>query len=157
MIRTPLSRLAAALAVFACIAAMPARGESIASSASSAGSVSLGSLSESSNRSSDSSRRDRQAREGDYRVIDVAELPDRGGMLRLKLQPVAHAADADDEVWVDLPKGALAQRPLAHGDVVSARARPYGLEFAHGDTRQAFFLALADDWHRELEPRLVTR
>jgi hypothetical protein len=154
---TVLPRLACIALLLSAAVSAPSRAESIASSASSAGSASLGSLSESSNRSSDSSRRDRQARDGDYRVIDVAALPERAQWLRLRLQPVASADGADDEVWVELPRQALAQRGLARGDVVRARGRPYGLEFAHADTREPFFLALAADWRRELEPRLVTR
>ena len=35
------------------------------------------------------------------------------------------------------------------------RQRAYGYEFAHADTREPFFLALADTWQRELDARPV--
>ena len=38
---------------------------------------------------------------------------------------------------------------------MSARHRPYGIEFARRDTQQAFFLVLADAWHRDLETRVI--
>lgn len=143
----------------ACIATLclaitsSARAESFASSASSAGSASSGSVSDSIEGSSDASSDDRNVAEGDYRIVEVAELTERPGMLRLKLQA---ADDAAREFFLSLPQQTLAQRGLAQGDLVSARHRPYGLEFAHADTREAFFLVLADDWHRELESRAVT-
>jgi hypothetical protein len=31
----------------------------------------------------------------------------------------------------------------------------YGYEFAHADTKQPFFLALQDDWYRELRSQKV--
>ena len=49
--------------------------------------------------------------------------------------------------------------PAAVGDIVHARNRPYGLEFARFNdekTREAFFLVLADDWHKELDSRRVS-
>ncbi|MBA2723925.1 MAG: hypothetical protein H0W48_02120 [Methylibium sp.] len=143
----------------ACIAALclatatPAQADSFASSASSAGSASSGSVSDSIEGSSDSSSDDKEVAEGDYRIIEVTELAERPGMMRLKLQA---ADDAAREFFLSLPQQTLAQRGLAQGHVVSARHRPYGLEFARADTREAFFLVLADDWHRELESHAVT-
>lgn len=135
-------------------AAAPLRAESLASSASVAGSASLGSASDSVQGSSDSSRNDRRA-EGDYRVIEVAEPSDRAGMLRLRLRPTDPVGERD-ELLLTLPQQALARRALVAGDVVSVHRRPYGMEFARADTREAFFLVLADEWHRELDPRPVT-
>jgi hypothetical protein len=40
--------------------------------------------------------------------------------------------------------------------VVTARHRPYGVEFARADTREPFFLLLADDWRHELDPHALT-
>jgi hypothetical protein len=151
--RTRLAGLTALLG--AALAAPPAWADSFASSASSAGSASSGSASDSIEGSSDSSSADKDVAEGDYRIIDVAEPAERPGMRRLTLR--ATAPDARQREFVlTLPVQALAQGGLAHGDVVSARYRPYGLEFARADTRQAFFLVLADDWHRELPSRPVT-
>ncbi len=153
MLFTP-TRLAG-IALLAAALAPPALAESIASSASSAGSASVGSLSDSITGSSRSSSGETKVAAGDYRVIDVAERADRPGMLQLRLQATAR----DDEagaLWLTLPRQALAARGLAAGDLVHARQRPYGLEFAHAPAGEAFFLVLADDWHRELAPRPVT-
>jgi hypothetical protein len=131
--------------------ALPCHAESFASSsASSASSASIGSVSDSLTSASGSSTT--KVAEGDYRIAEVAasERPDR---VRLKLQPVANERDAAAVVYLDVPRPALGDREAAVGAVVGVRQRPYGYEFAWGDTRVAFFLALAADWHRELEPR----
>ncbi len=132
-----------------------------ASSASSAVSDSIGALSGSvstsfEKSSNSSSRRDVAA--GDYRIVDVAAVDGRPGLLRLRLQAVeADAADvaAGDGFWLLLPQQAFDNGRLAAGQIVSALARPYGLEFARADTRQAFFLVLADTWYRELQSNPV--
>lgn len=143
-------------AVLLCAAtATPCVAESFASSASSAGSASSGSVSDSIGGSSKSSSGEAKVADGDYRVIEVAALADRPGMVRLTLQATA-SQGAQGEVLLTLPRQALAARDLTVGAVVSARHRPYGLEFAHADTREAFFLVLADDWHRELAAVPVT-
>ena len=132
--------------------------ESLTSSASSAGSASLGSVSDSLTGSSNSSAQNKPVAQGDYRVIDVAAIAERPGMLRLQMQATMQPG-ADGRLWLTLPRQALAQRPLLAGDLVHARHRPYGVEFARTDAanaRVAFFLVLADDWHRELDPRAVT-
>ena len=51
--------------------------------------------------------------------------------------------------------GAHAATALAVGATVTARHRPYGLEFSEGATPKPFFLALADDWFAELQSRPV--
>ena len=133
--------------------ALPCGAESFASSAaSSASSASVGSLSDSVRGTSGSLKS--ALAEGDYRIIEVAAA-ERPDTLRLKLQPVAHAGDDAALVYLDVPKAALAGRVAAAGGVVGVRQRPYGYEFAWADTRVAFFLVLAPDWHRELEPRLL--
>jgi hypothetical protein len=135
------------------VAALPSRAESFASSsASSASSASIGSVSDSLFGASGSLTS--AVAEGDYRIVDVAasERPER---LRLKMQPVARAGDAAAVIYLDLPSAALGDRASPRGDVVGVRQRPYGYEFAWADTRVAFFLVLAADWQRELEPRAV--
>jgi hypothetical protein len=146
----------AALAVALATAGLPAQAGSSASSASSEGSsASVGSVSTSFETSSDSSSKKEKVAAGDYRVIEVAEMADRPGMLRMKLEPVAESAAADDSFFLYLPAQALAQHPVAAGQLVSARTRPYGVEFAQGDTGRAFYLVLHDAWYRELQSNAV--
>jgi hypothetical protein len=138
------------------IAATPALADSVASSASSAGSASSGSLSDSIGDSSRSSSPDNRTADGDYRVIDVADLAAKPGMLQLRLQATRGEAH---EFTLKLPREALGHKGIAVGDIVHARNRPYGLEFARLNdemTREAFFLVLADDWHKELASRRVS-
>jgi hypothetical protein len=121
----------ASLALAAWAGATPCRAESLASSASSAGSTASGSASDSIHASS---------------------------VLRVKLRAVQTMDERLAEFTLDVPRDALARRALAQGDLVTARPRPYGIEFAYGDGErapEAFFLALADDWQRELDPHVV--
>jgi hypothetical protein len=147
----------ACITLLCAVTATASWAESFASSASSAGSASLGSLSDSVGGSSKSSSGETKVADGDYRVVQIAEVADRPGMLRLKLQATAQPGE-QGELWLTLPRQALAQRSLAAGDIVQARQRPYGVEFARADGangREAFFLVLADDWRRELDPQPV--
>jgi hypothetical protein len=131
----------ATLAVVLAAASLPAQAASSASSASSEGSsVSVGSVSTSFETSSDSSFQKEKAASGDYKVIEVAEVAERPGMLRMKLQPVAESAAADGSFFLYLPAKTLALHPVAAGQVVSARTRPY---------------VLHDDWYRELQSNAV--
>lgn len=138
--RTPL------IASLICLAAA-AQATSLASSASQAGSSAASSASDSLQGSSQSSAGDRRA-EGRYRVTDVAQAGE--GRKRLTL-----VADAGQPLVLTLPETALADRPLNLGDAVQATPRPYGVEFAHADTRTAFFLVLDDAWHGELRAQPV--
>jgi hypothetical protein len=142
-------RLACALLV-GIVTALPCGAESFASSASSAGSASVGSLSDSIRNSSGSSTH--KVAEGDYRIIDVAAA-ERPDTLRLKMQHVEDARDDGAVIDLDVPQPALGDRDPAVGAIVGVRQRPYGYEFAWADTGTAFFLVLADDWWRELDPR----
>lgn len=123
-----------------------------ASSASSAGSASIGSLSDSLRTSSGSSTR--KAAEGDHRIVEVG-AGERPGTLRLTLEPLARAGEAEAVILLDVPRAALADRTVSPGGIVAVRQRPYGYQFAWADTGAAFFLVLADDWHRDMEPRPV--
>jgi hypothetical protein len=143
-------------------AAFPALAEGLAisassagSSASSAGSASLRGSSDSISGSSDSSRADEKVAEGEYRVTAVQAVTGQADMLRLTMEPLASRPGVAG-FKLDLPQRALGDRPLTPGATVSARHRPYGVEFARGDTRDAFFLVLADDWHRDLQTRVVS-
>jgi len=136
-------------------AALHAQADSIASSASSAGSDVSGSVSDSihgsSNSSGSSSKNDKVAGR-DYHVVDVARTPDRPGLARVTLQ----ANDADWQMTLDLPQAIVDREQLGSGALVHTRQRIYGIEFEHADTRQAFFLALNDDWTDELAARKVS-
>ena len=150
---TTLTRaLALALAATACT--LPAHADSVASSASSAGSASSGSISDSIGGSSNSSHNDRRVAAGQYHVIDVAQAPAKAGTTRVTLRAVAGGPAT--AFWVDVPDRALAERRVDKGAVVQVNERVYGYEFAYGDTNKPFFLALQDEWYRELSSRKVT-
>lgn len=91
---------------------------------------------------------------GEYTVVEVLALAEPAGRVRLKLQAAADSSEAG-VLYLLLPPAAFERSALAPGQTVAATARPYGLEFARADTRQAFFLVLDDGWHRELTPRAV--
>jgi len=128
---------------------------STASSASDGVSASVGSLSDSVKHSSNSSSGDDKVAEGDYRVIEVAAAAGQPGMVQLKLQAVADAGESGALLLL-MPQHALDQSGLAAGQVVTARTRPYGVEFAKAADGTAFFLALNDGWLRELQSHPVT-
>ena len=107
--------------------------------------------------SSVSSDDDRAAAiDGEYRVAAVDPIEGRPGMMRLTMDPLA-AADGRGRIELDLPDRALGEQPILPGDTVAAQHRPYGVEFARGATREAFFLVLADDWSRDMATRPVVR
>jgi hypothetical protein len=147
-------RRALFLSAFAAACAAPAYADSVASSASSAGSASSASISDSIGASSNSSNRDRRVAAGDYRVIDVAQAPAKADTTRLTLR--AAGGDLAQEFTLDVPNRALAARAVGAGAIVRVNERVYGYEFAYADTKQPFFLALQDDWYRELGSRQVT-
>jgi hypothetical protein len=129
---------------------------SSASSASSAGSQSSASISNSIQGSSNSSSGETKVAEGEYRIIEVAEVAEQPGTQRLKLQALKAAggelALVDHllrQVQVELVVGRA-------GGTVLAKHKPYGLEFAHGKTLKGFFMALKDEWYRELQTRPVS-
>ena len=158
-IQNLLQRLALPALLIGC--ALPAgAGSSAASSASDSIAASVGSISGSLVQSSNSSSRDKQVADGDYRIIEVASEDGRPGLVRLTLAAAVLAppavsggegANAGDLFSLFLPEQLLATTPLAEGATISARQRPYGLEFAAGQPRRAFFLALHDEWYRELQ------
>jgi hypothetical protein len=151
-------RRALLLTTLAAACAAPAWADSLASSASSAGSASSGSISDSLGGSSNSSKHDKRVAAGDYRVIDVAQAPAKANTTRLTLRAVAAGAGQDftPDFTLDVPNRALAARQVGAGALVHVNERVYGYEFAYADTKQPFFLALQDDWYRELGSRQVT-
>lgn len=144
------------VAIFgAACATMPAQAESFASSASSAGSASSASISDSLSSSSDSSDGNDKVAAGEYRVIHLAQAPNKPDTTRMTLRASAEGAGQVREFTLDVPNRALAERAIGTGDAVQVSQRVYGYEFAHADTRRAFFLALQDDWYDELGSRKV--
>lgn len=129
---------------------LPAHASSSASSAASEGSsASVGSLSTSLEGSSNSSSKGDDVAAGDYRVIEVADAADRPGQVRLTLQ------GDDESFFLYVPLQAAQNGGVAAGQTVTARRHAYGLEFAAGEPRTAFFLALHDAWLPELRTRAV--
>ena len=147
--KSPLVSLAALLVGAAVLPA--AAGSLVTSSAAGGSSASsaASSASESSKDSSTSSSTNKRVAEGPYKIVDLVAVADRPGTVRLRLQALADAGPAGEFV-LDLPAQTADQSRLATGQTVTARQRPYGTEFAHADTRQAFFLVLSDGWSREL-------
>ena len=151
-----MSRLQQALISLAMLgaAAGPVLAASSASSASSEGSsASVGSLSTSIEKSSNSSSKGDKVAEGDYRIIEVAAADQQPGKMRLTLRALN---PVDGEFVLTLPQTAVLQGRLAAGGVVTARAHAYGLQFAAGAPREAFFLVLQDAWYQELQTKAVT-
>jgi len=157
MIRLNHHRKQLALLTLLCAAvALPAWADSLASSASDSASTSVGSLSDSIRNSSNSSSGDNRRAEGDYKIIEVADVAQQPDTVRMTLRPVADARNAGDgEFFLYLPRTAFDAGRMTPGHVVTASKRPYGVEFADGEPRRAFFLALEDDWYRELRSHAV--
>lgn len=152
------ARQLATLLLAACLAAA-AQAESLgsaASSASSAGSASSGSLSDSVNGSSRSST-GKQVADGDYRVIEMAEAAGKPGFVQLRLRAVEAEVG---EFTLTLPAQALRPQALGVGDVVHARNRVWGLEFARtlptSGAGEPFFLALNDEALRDLRSHALS-
>ncbi|MEP6502835.1 MAG: hypothetical protein ABJD97_05875 [Betaproteobacteria bacterium] len=142
----------ATLALLACAAPLSCLAESsVTSVVSDSVSRSSGSISDSITGSSKSSSPDNKQVKGDYKVIDMAAVTERPGMVQLHLQKVAAAAGAGDDVFLMLPRAAADQGHVAKDAVVTALQRPYGIEFASGQPHAAFFLALADDYVRDMK------
>jgi hypothetical protein len=140
--------------VVGCGVAAPGQAASSASSASSEGSsTSVGSSSTSIETSSNSSSQADKVAEGDYRITEIAAVEGQPGRLRVTLQPVDGGGG---EFVLVLPQEAAQQGRLATGGVVTTQRHAYGLQFAAGAPREAFFLVLHDDWYRELQTRVVT-
>ncbi|HSW05020.1 hypothetical protein [Aquabacterium sp.] len=143
------------LAVLLGAAQLPALAASTAaSSASEGGSASVGSVSTSIRKSSDSSSKATGIAQGDYRIIEVTVVAEQPGLQRLALQAVADDSE-QGALFLYVPQPVVVQARLAAGQVVNASQRPYGIQFAKAESREAFFLVLEDDWYRELPSRPV--
>ena len=145
----------ASLALLLCAVALPAMSaSSTASSASDSASSAASSGSDSLKKSSDSSSKTTTAAAGDYEVMAVTAVAERPGTLRMTLQAVADRS-AEGEYFLYVPHQTVDQSGVAAGQIVTARARPYGLEFARSDSGRGFFLVLDDDWARDVPSHAV--
>ena len=150
-LKTPFASLALLLSAFA-LPAMSA--SSTASSASDSASSAVSSGSDSLKKSSDSSSKTTTAAAGDYEVMAVTAVAERPGTVRMRLQAVADRS-VEGEYFLYVPQQTVDQGQLAAGQLVTARPRPYGLEFAKGDSGRAFFLVLNDEWTLDLPSHAV--
>ncbi len=157
MKRTTVPGLPALTALALCVGALtapaPALGaaSSAASSASQSVGASIGSISGSLKGSSNSSSPAAEVAAGDYEVVAIAAVDDDREHVLLTLRATATRG----EIVLELPRQAVELGRLVPGGQVQARARPYGVEFASGQTREAFFLLLDDDWYAELSLRAL--
>jgi phage-related tail fiber protein len=152
-LKTPAASLALLLSALVATPAMSA--SSTASSASDSASSAASSGSDSLKKSSDSSSKTTTAAAGDYEVVAVTAVAEQPGTLRMTLQAVADRS-AEGEYFLYVPEQTVEHSRVAAGQVVTARARPYGLEFARSDSGHAFFLVLNDDWARDVPSHAVT-
>jgi hypothetical protein len=152
-LRPTLAATALAVATFG----LPAWAASSASSASSeASSASVGSVSTSFESSSNSSTGGGKVAAGEYRVIQVAGGP-AAGMQRVTLRAEGELpTGAMREFVLVLPTVTAEKAQLAAGRAITAREQSYGMQFAAGEPRQAFFLVLHDDRLRELRMQPVS-
>jgi hypothetical protein len=114
--------------------------------------TSVGSLSDSVTRSSNGSSQGGRVAGGQYKLLEVASAPDRPEVVLLKILALTptEGATGSGELVLALPKATFEKSGLLAGDVIAAREKAYGVEFANGKTQQAFFLVLNDDTYREL-------
>ena len=143
----------AALALLASLLPAAHAASSAASSASDSVTTSVGSVSASFQRSSDSSTNNKVA-DGEYKVIEMAAVPDEAGKVRMKLQAMAPTT-GDKEFVLLLPQEAVERGHVRVGGVITARTHDYGYEFASLNDDKPFFLVLADEWFKELQSRPV--
>lgn len=151
-LKTPLVPIAL---LFASLAMPVMAASSTSSAASDSASSAASSGSDSLKKSSDSSSKTNTAAAGDYEVKAVTVAAERPRTLRMTLQAVADRS-AEGEYFLYVPQQTVDRNGLAAGHVVTARARPYGLEFAKSDNGQAFFLVLNDDWSADLPSHAIS-
>ena len=151
-----LKKSLATLALLACTAPLTCLAASSAASAvSDSLTQSSASISDSLTDSSHSSSPNNRQAQGDYKVIEMAEVADHPDYVELHLQPVA-TNTVGEEIYLRLPRTAAEQGHVGNGAIVTALQRPYGIEFAANQPRAAFFLALADDVVRDMKLAPVT-
>jgi len=136
-------------------ACVPAVAGSLVGSSAAGGSSASSAASDSVGTSSDSSTRAMANLDGPYRIVDVTPVPERPGTVRVTLRTLT-ASEQDATTLLYLPQQTFERAGLAPGGTITAQQRPYGVEFAHADTRRAFFLLLNDGVQRELRSNPVS-
>lgn len=136
-------------------ACVPAVAGSLVGSSAAGGSSASSAASDSVGTSSDSSTRAVANLDGPYRIVDVTPVPERPGTVRVTLRTLT-ASEQDATTLLYLPQQTFERAGLAPGGTITAQQRPYGVEFAHADTRRAFFLLLNDGVQRELRSNPVS-
>jgi hypothetical protein len=136
-------------------ACVPAVAGSLVGSSAAGGSSASSAASDSVGTSSDSSTRAMANLDGPYRIVDVTPVPERPGTVRVTLRALT-ASEQDATTLLYLPQQTFERAGLAPGGTITAQQRPYGVEFAHADTRRAFFLLLNDGVQRELRSNPVS-
>ena len=126
-----------------------------ASSASDSASSTASSGSDSLKKSSDSSSKTTTAAAGEYEVMAVTAVAERPGTVRMTLQALTDRS-VEGEYFLYVPEQTVSQGHIAAGQIVSARPRPYGVEFAKSDSGRAFFLVLNDAWTRDIPSHAVS-
>jgi hypothetical protein len=119
------------------------------SSASSAASNSVGSVSNSIKSSSNSSSGEKKVAQGDYRLMDVAQVEGRPELARLQLQ------NADGEFALLVPRSVQEGAGLQAGGTVAVLERAYGLQFSLKGQAEPFFLAVHDKLENGLSSKVV--
>lgn len=92
---------------------------------------------------------------GEYRVVAWRDVDGQPERVQMQLEPLPGQAPAASGLALELPRATVQTAGLVEGDVVAARQRPFGIEFARLPKREVFFLVLHDDWFHELQARRV--
>jgi len=149
---SPLMGLALAAGVAVTAQAASTAASSASDSASSATSSASNSIGQSSN---SSSRNDLAA--GQWRILDVAELPAEASPDGRELLALTLQAESDGtELVLRLPRALARHQVLAAGDRLDVRRQGWGFALARAGVDDPFFLVLDDARHRELGSRQVT-
>jgi len=69
--------------------------------------------------------------------------------VRLTLTPLVTDASGF-EFDLEVPEQAMQEHQMTPGDTIHVARQPFGLEFAHGTSKQSFFLVLAEEWEQNL-------
>lgn len=152
-------RLAVVALLLSGAVSLPAAADTFFSfAASDSVAMSLGTSSASFGHSSDASshhrRHEFRQAQGEYKLIELAAAEDRPGMARLTLQATTDRGE-DTELQLYLPQPVVERNRLTAGQLVHAQQRPYGVAFAQGEPRQAFFLVIDDALQRDLQTQAV--
>lgn len=118
-------------------------------------STSVGSLSDSVSGASTSAKDAVVFHEGDYRIVDIAQGDAAADTLRLTLQPVGQD-DPAAGLYLTASEQAITRAGLQPGQLIAARARPYGMAVYGEAAADPFVLLLADTWRPRLDARSVT-